>query len=58
MSAVALKPAPKAGETALLFGFVSIFCYDMYAKKIFWQFFVTKRLAVGSLCHEVVVCHV
>ena len=33
VSAVVLKPAPKAEETDLQFGFVSIFCYDMYVKK-------------------------
>ena len=35
MSAVVLKPAPKAEDTALLLGFVSIFCYDTYVKKYF-----------------------
>ena len=49
MSAVVLKSAPKAEETALLFSFVSIFCYDMYVKKI-----ICFRLAVGNLCHKIV----
>ena len=52
MSAAVLKPGPKAEETALPLGFVSRFCYVKISR--FGTFFVTTRLAVGNLCHEVV----
>ena len=51
VSAAVLKPAPKAEEAALLLGFVPKFCY---VKISCFRSFVTKRLAVGNLCHEVV----
>ena len=44
-----LKPAPKAEETALC----AWFCLEILLREniIISEFFVTKRLAVGNLCH-------
>ena len=39
-------------------GSTACFCLEILSRKniMFWEFLVTKRLAVGNLCHEVVVC--
>ena len=48
MSAAVLKPA-KAEETALR----AWFCLEILLREniMIWEFFVTKRLAVGKMCH-------
>ena len=55
MSAAELKPGPKAEEAAL----PAWFCLEILLRENimipgFGSYFVTKRLAVGCLCHEVV----
>ena len=52
MSAAVLKPGAKAEETAL----PAWFCFEILLREnvMIWKLFVTKRLAVGNLRHEVV----
>ena len=52
MSATVLKPGPKTEETAL----PALFCLEILLREsiMIGEFFVTKRLAVGNLCHGVV----
>ena len=52
MSAAVLKPGPNDEKTAP----PDWFCLEILLREniMIWEFFVTKRLAFGNLCHEVV----